>query len=404
MKKQVHNLTRITCFIALFVGLSLITGPYFDLYGAEYVAPEDREAYRRALVNAENPTQAHVVTNLLAVAPGTSWINYNLLHADGIVWEDPDNPDPSRVLVVAFMNEADFEKYYEPYLGQEYDLTKGIWVTVVPELKNFFVGRSCPPTKERLRQALGLNPAFSYDALVEMYIRPSDLFRPSPDPEITDHQAELATRLDYSIWVFPSDKNAFIKIDENALFLDSPWDWKGPIPFKNWFMNRAETIYSREGEDVAQWGWPWTRLGYTYDWGDPDNPVGLSEFVVRLDPAKGKVNVKLVRGIVHGQAAWEAYFRCGPSAPILALETSGTGVSFSWSSVEGAQGYRLLYSPSERGVPFAPPFEYELDLGNIHQFQVDLPPGSCFYMAIQAYDSQGPGALSNLGYFFLSPP
>ena len=26
---------------------------------------------------------------------------------------------------------------------------------------------------------------------------------------------------------------------------------------------------------------PWTRLGYTYDWGESENHIGLSEFVVR---------------------------------------------------------------------------------------------------------------------------
>ena len=26
--------------------------------------------------------------------------------------------------------------------------------------------------------------------------------------------------------------------------------------------------------------YPWTRLGYTYDWGPAKSPVGLSEFVV----------------------------------------------------------------------------------------------------------------------------
>ncbi|MBK8453511.1 MAG: hypothetical protein WAQ53_14365 [Thiofilum sp.] len=38
-------------------------------------------------------------------------------------------------------------------------------------------------------------------------------------------------------------------------------------------------------------GYPWTRLGYTYDWGKPNNPIGFSEFVID----KGaKVEVKSV--------------------------------------------------------------------------------------------------------------
>ncbi len=29
--------------------------------------------------------------------------------------------------------------------------------------------------------------------------------------------------------------------------------------------------------------YPWTRLGYTYDWGNPVNEVGLSEFIIKKD-------------------------------------------------------------------------------------------------------------------------
>jgi hypothetical protein len=36
--------------------------------------------------------------------------------------------------------------------NQEYHLNKSLWVTVVPEIKNFFMGQACPPTKERVRQ------------------------------------------------------------------------------------------------------------------------------------------------------------------------------------------------------------------------------------------------------------
>ncbi|MCF8146571.1 MAG: hypothetical protein K9N21_21900 [Deltaproteobacteria bacterium] len=405
MKSQKRISSRALSFIFFScIGLLLSIGVPPGLYGAEYVSPEDREIYFKALEDTETATQAEVVRNLLAIVPGQNWANYNLLHGDSIAWENPEKPDNSRVLVVAFMNRNDFEQYYQPNLGKEYDLQKAIWVTVVPELKNYLVGKACPPTNERIRQALGLNPAYSYEALVEMYIKPSDLFRPSPDPEITDHQAELATKLDYSIWVFPSDQNPFLKIDEDALFLDSPWDWKGAIPFKNWFMNRAETIYDRQGEDVANWGYPWTRLGYTYDWGNPDDHVGLSEFVVRVDPYQGKVNVKLVRGILYGEASWDAYFRCGPAAPRLTIAKSENGVTLSWPSVSGADGYQVLYSASERGAPFTPPFKNELDLGDASSLYVEPAPGACFYAAVQGYNQQGLGDISNIGYIYIPTP
>lgn len=403
MKCRKRSSNRTISFIFFTcIGLLLSTGFPFGLYGAEYVSPEDKATYFKALEDAETATQAEVVQSLLAVVPGKDWANYSLLHGDEIEWENPEKPDKSRVLVVAFMNRNDFEQYYQPNLGKEYDLQKAVWVTVVPQLRNYLVGKACPPTNERIRQALGLNPGFSYEALVEMYIKPSDLFRPSPDPEITDHQAELATKLDYSIWVFPSDQNPFLKIDETALFLDSPWDWKGAIPFKNWFMNRAETIYNREGEDVSKWGYPWTRLGYTYDWGNPDDHVGLSEFVVRVDPNEGKVNVKLVRGILYGEASWDTYFRCGPAAPQLTVTTSEKGVTLSWAPVSGAEGYQVLYSASERGVPFEPPFKNELDMGGANSLYVELASGACFYVAVQGYNQEGLGDISNIGYVYIS--
>ena len=73
-------------------------------------------------------------------------------------------------------------------------------------------------------------------------------------------------------------------------------DYQGgaAVSFKQWFIDRAENIY-RIGDvnDPDTWGWPWTRLGYTYDWGS-SNHVGLSEFVIRIDPAQngGELLVK----------------------------------------------------------------------------------------------------------------
>jgi hypothetical protein len=45
--------------------------------------------------------------------------------------------------------------------------------------------------------------------------------------------------------------------------------------FKNWFDKTNSTAYSKDG------GRPWTRLGYTYDWGNPSSKYGLSEFIVK---------------------------------------------------------------------------------------------------------------------------
>jgi hypothetical protein len=90
---------------------------------------------------------------------------------------------------------------------------------------------------------------------------------------------------------------------------DTKWD-----NYKDWFENRINTIYK-----TTDGGWPWTQLGYTCDWGNPRNYVGLSEFVIRLDPDQillpeqknPFVIVKIERGVdskIPGE--WERYFRC----------------------------------------------------------------------------------------------
>jgi hypothetical protein len=112
----------------------------------------------------------------------------------------------------------------------------------------------------------------------------AEMIRPSPDPEITDHEAETGFSQD-GLRKFDADK---------LVFSDMPCDQTpdatgqprcptcdkgncGFTTYKNWFTNRKAWIYQ---QSVPGGPYPWTGLGYTYDWGNPDPPhVGLSEFV-----------------------------------------------------------------------------------------------------------------------------
>ena len=120
------------------------------------------------------------------------------------------------------------------------------WVTVAPELKNFFKDNSVPAGNITVRaeQLLGLPRNNGNTHFVELWVRPHDLFRPSPDCEINDTVTQLT---------FP----------ENA---DSA--------YKKWFNDNI--IYSYFSKQ-----YPWTRLGYTYDWGNPYGSFGLTEYVIR---------------------------------------------------------------------------------------------------------------------------
>jgi hypothetical protein len=383
----------------------------FVVFGATVHAveltPEEKAAYKKALEDTKETTQSEISRELLAVVPRVDVVNYTRLYGDDIIWENPDHPDESRVLVVALMDEKTYNDNYKAHMTDDrYKLVKSLWVTVVPEMRNFFIGNECPPNPNRLIKVLGLNPeqCAAYDVLVEMWVDPKDLFRPSPDPEITDHESELATRTsplsDY--WIYPSDINPFLLIDPYALFRDASWTLPGT--FKEWYRDRAATIYSTTGEDVSKWGSPWTRLGYTYDWGNADNHVGLSEFIIRIDPYAAHVYVKLERAIIFDEKnphEWNANFRCGPKAPMMALTADSSGVSIVWAPVQDADGYYVKYKAAERGSPFEPPFENEIDVGDTTEFNADLSSGDCFHVAIQAYNTDGRGGISNTGYFHI---
>jgi len=133
----------------------------------------------------------------------------------------------------------------------------------------------------------------------------------APDPEITDHEGELSVKIAQGDWTFPSDSNAFLALIDEALYLEKGW-WS-PVTYKSWFIDAAQTYYDSSNPDVSKWGSPWTRLGYTYDWGDPNDRLGVSEFRVALSVTEKGLWVK-IQGAVDLEKYEERamYFRCAP--------------------------------------------------------------------------------------------
>jgi hypothetical protein len=138
-------------------------------------------------------------------------------------------------------------KYESSYpVGETVNTTWGdTWVTVVPEIKTFFKNHVDPDSNLTLRakQLLVLPPNTSNLYFVELWVNTQSLFRPTLDNEINDTVAQLT---------FSSSATA---------------------AYKEWFNNNI--IYS-----YFPPRYPWTRLGYTYDWGNSGSHVGLSEFVL----------------------------------------------------------------------------------------------------------------------------
>ncbi|MBN1938390.1 MAG: hypothetical protein JW843_02310 [Candidatus Aminicenantes bacterium] len=306
------------CWGSFVLAGLLFFGPAtFSRSGTQGVTPEAKTAYLAALRDASVSEPNEISRNLLAIVPFEDPVNTALLKGGSLVWEG--EPGRSRLLVAAFMSRDSYDRYYRANLEaglSEYTLTKSLWVTVVPELRNFFWGEGLTPiwtaipTPGRVKQILGLHPAYDYDVILELFADPADLFRPSPDPEISDHEAELAYPGNGGeAWIFPRDANPFLALRTDVYFKDSAWTQA--LTYNEWFSARADTIYAIGDEnDPWSWGWPWTRLGYTYDWGNSIDHVGLSEFVLRIDPNRngGEAVVRLVRAVDTASLEWVQYF------------------------------------------------------------------------------------------------
>jgi hypothetical protein len=253
--------------------------------GSSSAATDPQNDYNAAVQDAMTMTAEKISKSLTAIRPD----NPNLVWENGVAG--------TRVLVATYLdNQAACASYNDPATsgckaGQEcasYGFNS--WVTVAPEVKNLLGGA---PALLRVAQALGLPPPSAGKTLdntcvIEMYVSPAYLFRPSPDPEVTDQEAELT---------FPTD--GFRKFDATVLvYSDMPCDTGrcssctasgkcGMTSYRNWFDNRRAYVYTQATP------YPWTALGYTYDWGNPVAPhIGLSEFVINTGSSGVPVFIK----------------------------------------------------------------------------------------------------------------
>lgn len=191
--------------------------------------------YRKSIENAMSPGPEKIDTNLVA-------INHQNKQ---LIWKKIEGED--YILVVTWKQNV---SYYKPFVDSTAYNTGGypIWVTTAPELLQRMKQEKAKDVDLRLIQLLGLPPNSVYNYFVEFWVKPDDLFRPCPDNEIDDGRCDLC---------FPDNT-------------DSTY-----IAWIN--SNRISRYYQCELYD----NYPWTQLGYTYDW-NPRNKshIGLSEFVI----------------------------------------------------------------------------------------------------------------------------
>lgn len=198
------------------------------------------KVYQDAIKDARNPEPSEIVNNLIPIVRSNT----------ALVWKEfHDGP---RVLMVSLVGDTSF---YVGKVGKSYNPGKhDIWVTAVPELRRLCSepGFGGNDVTLRLRQLLGLTPTAKVIAFVEFWVAPTQLFRPAADNEITDTTAGVN---------LPEETEAWYR------------DWFNALRARQYFQS----------EKPKHNAYPWTQLGYTYDWGNPDSEQGLSEFVIKAN-------------------------------------------------------------------------------------------------------------------------
>ena len=222
-----------------------------------------KHSYNMAVIDASVTEPYEIYRSLVAI------VNYgDSLAGQGNLQWSADSAGKWRVLVVSWMKQNTLQ--YWP-VGKTIKTANNqaylSWVTTAPEMLDFLKkNKFNTPDASHLRiaQVLGMPPDTKNDYFVEFWVYPENLFRPTPDAEIDDHEADL---------YFP---------------------WSTTQKHRSWFLNEMTNKY----DTTTTSAFPWTRLGYTYDWANPLQNVGLSEFVVDTSSV---VTVKKI------YSSWEYY-------------------------------------------------------------------------------------------------
>lgn len=98
----------------------------------------------------------------------------------------------------------------------------------------------------RMRQLISIDPNKTHSTVTGLWVDPSDVLRPAYQSDASKGNMRTA---------FPEGE----EVEES---------------FKNWFdQNILDSYYYGS--------YPWTRLGYTYDWADNGKEYGLTEFLIK---------------------------------------------------------------------------------------------------------------------------
>ena len=131
-----------------------------------------------------------------------------------------------------------------------------VWVTLDHAVKERCAAYDRETLISDVQKLLGLPLEDTERSFVTMVVPRSSVFRPCANPDVTMERCDAK---------MPDDVSS---------------------AHKAWYADQAATAYRFPK------GFPWTRLGYTYNWEHGESEVGPAEFVVRKDTTVQVVSVR----------------------------------------------------------------------------------------------------------------
>jgi hypothetical protein len=161
------------------------------------------------------------------------------------------NPATGTATVVSLTN--------YPYTVGNTTLPVYLWVTPNLEVQKICQGFTSD-LKLRLQQLLGLHPGTNFDKFVVLEVKQADIFRPTTNPDTT-------SVLPCACPVTATCGEAFPAGVDPA--------------HVRWLADKMLSSYVLSESTVIPVGYPWTRLGYTYNWRPGADKYGASEYVIK---------------------------------------------------------------------------------------------------------------------------